>query len=168
MTALSRRHKASDERGITLIEIMLSIIVVTAMIAGAGALYVQTKRNADLHALSDDALQLSRRLEETFMFDRSFTALWSPGSGGVELPETHPWADPQDGWAVGGAGHWIIFILHVPHDQCQQAAALLSRNFRVLTHSLLPGRPARASRRLQPLCAQPPAGEILLFALAPH
>ncbi len=170
-------REKSDERGITLIEAMMAIVIALAVLAGGLALYTQTRQSAQLNQLNDGAEQLARRVQDTALLNPGFVGLDRDQVNLENLP--HPWSTPDRGWAVGsvndfaipGNREWAVYIGNVPADICPRAVSALSGNFAVTTrHARVSGGAVNmAASRSAPNCAEPPnSGEQLIIALADH
>ncbi len=116
----NRRPPSRPHGGWTLLELLITIIVVAVLTAGVLLLYRQATSAADTTRAEDLLTSIQATVHELYADESSYTNLDGAvlRSGGLAADRRDPWGGAIHIRPTAGGRHFTISFRHVPHAAC--------------------------------------------------
>ena len=119
------RHRTHNQGGWTLLELLVTIIVVAVLTAGVLLLYRQATGAADTARAEDLLTSIQASVHELYADENSYSNLDSSvlNAGSLSPDRRDPWGGTIHVRPTAGGHHFTISFGHIPHTACLRLGA---------------------------------------------
>ncbi|MCL5799626.1 MAG: prepilin-type N-terminal cleavage/methylation domain-containing protein [Gammaproteobacteria bacterium] len=119
------RHRAHNQGGWTLLELLVTIIVVAVLTAGVLLLYRQATGAANTARAEDLLTSIQASVHEIYADENSYSTLDSSvlSGGSLSADRRDPWGGTIHVRPTAGGHHFTISFGRVPHTACLRLGA---------------------------------------------
>ncbi len=119
------RHRTHNQGGWTLLELLVTIIVVAVLTAGVLLLYRQATGAADTARAEDLLTSIQASVHEIYADENSYSNLDSSvlNAGSLSPDRRDPWGGTIHVRPTAGGHHFTISFGHIPHTACLRLGA---------------------------------------------